>query len=90
MSTMRRQQDLFRVTVASHQEDAVFDAVIRRAEESPRRPDVAQAGDGRYRAVVYLRGGALEQLRTKGSLDIVATENISERLRGARKRRTLH
>jgi hypothetical protein len=90
MSTVRRQQDLFRVTVASHQEDAIFDAVIRRAEESPRRPDVAQAGDGRFRAVVYLRSSALEKLRAKAALDIVATENISERLRLTRKRRTLH
>ncbi|MBL6749711.1 MAG: hypothetical protein ISP90_04280 [Nevskia sp.] len=90
MGTLRQQQDLYRVTVASYQQDAVFDAVVRRAQESPRRPDVAQTDDGRYRAVVYLRGAALERLRAEEALDIVAAENISARLRGARQRPAVH
>jgi hypothetical protein len=90
MRGAQRQRDIFRVTVASYHQDAVFDAVVQRVEESPRRPDVAQADDGRFRAVVYLRAPALERLRTEELLVIVSAENISARRRVPRLRRLLH
>jgi hypothetical protein len=90
MGGARRQSDIFRVKVASYQQDAIYEAVVHRMEESPRRPDIAQTGDGRYHAVIYLRGAALQRLREEDGLDIVSAENISERLRGQRARPQVH